>query len=66
MRYETEIRAYDIFDRVWISARVWETRPDAPGRSDCLLTVAVSAAGEGISEPGEWLRDALIALAETL
>lgn len=66
MRYETEIRAYDVLDQIWIACRVWETSPAAPGRSEVLLSVGISTAGEGISEPREWLRDTLIALIETL
>jgi len=66
MRYETEIRAYDVMDSVWISARVWETNPSGPGRSTVLLTVATRLTGEGEPNPATWLRDLLVGLAETL
>lgn len=66
MRYETEIRAYDVLDQIWIAARVWQMSDADPGRSEVLVSVGISTAGEGESDPRVWLRDTLVALVETL
>jgi hypothetical protein len=66
MRYEAEVRAYDVIDQVFVTARVWETSTAVPGRTSVRLTVATTVQGEGEADPGRWLREALVAMAELL
>lgn len=62
MRLEGNIRIYDMFDLVQISAAVWESPRPLEDRKEPLLRRAVMIAGRGEVEPSVWLRDALQAL----
>lgn len=66
MRYETRIAAYDVLDQVWVTARLWETDGVDPAVAVPVVERSVSFAGEGVSDPQVWLRDALVALLESL
>jgi len=63
--FTATIAAFDMLDRVHVSAHVLDT--DADGDSpDYQFHCAVTVPGSGESDNREWLRDALVALAETL
>lgn len=66
MRYEAEIRIYDVLDQIWIRARVWDTEGQDPPCATPIIELSDSIAGEGVDHPRPWLRDALIALLESL
>jgi hypothetical protein len=66
MRYEARVSAYDMFGQIQVSASLQRT-PQAPGDSYVtLVSKSVLVDGRGISDPEEWLRDALTAILETL
>lgn len=65
-RFEARVTAYDVFSTVHVSARVWDTNGNDPAFSEAQLEVSTSQQGEGIAEPREWLREALLALLEQL
>lgn len=63
MRYTASIYVNDVMDQVVISVKVigddgWGSRPESS------LEFVTQIRGEGITEPCEWLRDALIAAVE--
>ena len=62
MRYEGNIRVYDMFDLVQVSATVWQSPRPALDPSDPLLRRAVCIRGTGEEEPQDWLKKALTAL----
>lgn len=66
MRYEARITAYDMLDKVTVAATLWNTSSNDDRQLEPLLRTVVTVAGEGETDPGTWLRDALLALAETL
>lgn len=66
MRYYATMSAWDMLDKVHVSASVHDL-PRAPGEAAPLvLEVSTTVQGVGESDERVWLRDALIALAETL
>lgn len=66
MRYEAHVSAYDVMDQVTIGCIVRGQQSVAEGHPIVLLSIATEIAGEGISDPREWLRDALIGILEAL
>lgn len=66
MRYECHVSAYDMLDRVAVAATVWDTQRPGSGYSDPDMMVATVFVGEGVSDPREWLRDALCTLIERI
>lgn len=66
MRYEARITAYDMLDQVCVAAVLFQTSDDPLSRPEAVLRTAISVQGEGETEPRVWLRDSLLALAETL
>jgi hypothetical protein len=56
---------FDLLSDVACSARVFDLDAADDGER-LVLATAILARGEGISDPRAWLRDALVALAETL
>lgn len=59
------VTMYDMLDQVCISVQVWSD----PGTGEPLtevLRAALTTSGVGEEDPSRWLRDALVALAETL
>lgn len=66
MRYELQVRAYDVMDQVWISTRVLLS-PDEPGAQQRpVLASLVQVAGTGESDVLQWARDALVSALEAL
>lgn len=63
--YLGHIHAYDVMDVVTISAQVVDTDADRDS-ADYEFHCVTSVLGTGESDHREWLRDALVALAETL
>lgn len=66
MRFLATLHAYDVMSRVQISASVSEHLPGEERQIVEVLSCATAVDGVGEPDPGRWLRDALIALAETL
>lgn len=66
MRYEAEIRAFDVMDSVWVRARIFKTEDiDPDAATECWVS-SISVAGVGEPDHKEWLKDALVALIEHL
>lgn len=66
MRYEARIAAYDVMDQIHVGATVWVSEDLVSTSPTPILSVLSDQQGEGISDPTEWLRDALIGLLEAL
>jgi len=66
MRYEASIRAYDIMADVYICASLWESGALGAEGESAREHFATTVAGVGESRSREWLKDALVALLETL
>lgn len=66
MRYEAHISAYDVMDQVTIGCTLRCQQSVAEGDPMTVLAIGTDLRGEGISDPREWLRDALIGLLEVL
>ena len=65
MWISARVTMYDMLDQVCVSAQVWSDS----GTGDPLEEVARASLtfnGSGETDPATWLRDALVALAETL
>ena len=66
MWYSATINAFDVMGDVHVSAQV---RARGDSHEDPVLTVrgyTTTVPGSGETDPAVWLRDALLALAETL
>jgi len=59
MRYEARIQAYDSFEQVLISVRVWETKEPLQRRDEAYLSFTATTRGLGESDPTKWLRGVL-------
>lgn len=66
MWFTATINAYDALDTVVVCASVRKREDDAKGRRMTVYRYATTADGVGESEPERWLKDALVALLETL
>lgn len=60
------IAAYDCLEEVFVTAQVRTHDVYAEGSPTDYLTVSVQVKGTGEQSSARWLRDALVALAETL
>lgn len=60
------VHAYDAMDAVVVSAHVRESEGVPGEQLEPALTVSITVRGTGEPEVAVWLRDALVALAETL
>jgi hypothetical protein len=60
------IAAFDVMDEVHISAQVTLYDGYGKGEHEVEIRCATTVSGVGSSEGQIWLRDALVALAETL
>jgi len=58
--------AYDMLDHVFVTASVSRYEADGAGFERGTFTASVQVRGVGEDSDSRWLRDALIALAETL
>lgn len=66
MHRTASISAYDVLGDVWITATVTTRDGFSDAVSDHRLTVSVQVKSIGEGDTARWLRDALVALAETL
>lgn len=60
------IHAYDVMDTVHITATVMLYTGMGPGQHEVEIHCATTVQGVGSGDGAVWLRDALVALAETL
>lgn len=58
--------AYDVMDQVFVTAQVRTYEPDGASFTSREFHCATTVPSTGEEEDTDWLRDALIALAETL
>lgn len=63
--FVSTVRAYDVLGAVHISGHVIDADADRDG-PDHEFHTACTVSGTGESDHRKWLRDALVALAETL
>lgn len=62
---QAQITMYDLFDHVFVTARVWRDEDDYDaGEPAREFTCTFKGIGE--TDRARWLRDGLVALAETL
>jgi len=66
MRYEARVTAYDVMDQVAIALVVVGQESTGLHTSVPLLTRSTTVQGTGEPDVEEWVRDALVALLETL
>jgi hypothetical protein len=66
MRYSASIYAHDVMDQVWLTAHIMEHSQDGGSVAVEVAALATSFAGVGEPDPHERLRDALIAVLESL
>lgn len=66
MRYEARITAYDMLDQICVAAVLYRNDDYPTSLPEVVLRTAISVQGEGETDPTVWLRDSLLALAETL
>jgi len=66
MWYAATINAFDLIDRVHVSAIVRCHEVDGEGMTTVVWQGASTVAGVGEADPHLWLKDALVALLETL
>lgn len=66
MRYEAHVSAYDVMDQISVGCVVRDIYGATGERPEVVLAVGTILRGEGISDPREWLRDALVAILEVL
>lgn len=66
MKFIASIHAYDCLDRVEATCTVREYQDYEQGPLDPPFRFHVSLMSEGIDNPQEWLRDALVGLLEVL
>lgn len=65
MWYQLRVTAYDVMDLVHISVSV-SGREDGALEIAPVLSFSTDVRGEGIADPREWVRDALVAALEAL
>lgn len=66
MRYDAEIRVFDMLDLVHVSVRVWATDGLSHEPPQLVLEETHSLHGRGIDAPAAWLADPLCLVTETL
>jgi hypothetical protein len=66
MRYDAEIRIFDMLDQVMVQVRVFVTDGMSHTRPDLIVNQGVLVPGKGVDEVDEWLEDALTGLLETV
>lgn len=60
------VTAYDVIDQVWIAASVTTREANGSDFDSSTWLTSVQVRGTGETDTRAWLRDALVALAETL
>lgn len=66
MRYEARITAYDVMGQVHVGGVVHSQEEALAVTATPVLQFSTDVAGVGEPDPLEWLKDALIALLESL
>src|SRR4051812_5584586 len=66
MRYDAEIRVFDMLDLVHVSIRLWSTEGLSHEKPQLVLVQAFSVPGEGVDDPLEWMENALCSMTEYL
>lgn len=66
MMKNATITAFDTLDRVHVTANVYEHDGVNPGAAVNVYHTSTTVQGRGEDDHRRWLRDALVALAETL
>lgn len=66
MRYDAEIRVFDMLDLVHVSVRVFATDGLSQARPELVLEETRTLRGVGRSLPEDWLADALCPVVEEL
>lgn len=66
MWFSTTVHAYDVLEVVHVTASVRVRDDDGTGPAYSEFAYTTTFPGIGESDPTEWLKDALVALLETL
>lgn len=66
MWFMASVHAYDVMDRIQITASVAEAGTEEERAVCRVLTANTSIDGAGVSNPRDWLEDVLVALIEAL
>jgi hypothetical protein len=66
MRYDAEIRIFDMLDQVHVSCRVWATDGLSHEPPELVLGWTYSVQGKGTDQPLEWLAEVLCSMTEAL
>lgn len=66
MWFSASLTAYDAMGEVHVTVRVWGDGGMGEEQMTPQLSCATTVHGTGESDPQEWLKDALVAMLETL
>lgn len=66
MRYDAEIRVFDMLDQVHVSVRIFATDGLSHEPPQLVLNETHTLHGRGVDDPAEWLADPLCLVTETL
>jgi len=66
MYFTATVTAYDMLDRVGVTANVYAYDQMHQEHAENVLHTSTVVQGEGEGDPREWLKEALVALLETL
>ena len=66
MRYEAEIRVFDMLDCINVSTRIWATDGLSQAAPEVVFIEARLLRGKGVDDFRQWLADALCPLVEDL
>ena len=66
MWFSTTVHAYDVLEDVHVTASVRMRDDDGTGHAYSEFGCTTTFQGTGETDPKEWLKDALVALLETL
>lgn len=66
MWFMASVHAYDVMDRIQVTASVAEAGTEGERAIRPVLTANTSIDGAGVSNPRDWLEDVLVALIEAL
>ena len=65
-QYVLQVNAWDVMDRVFVTAFLREYGDISTDRADVVLDRTTTVEGTGESDPEQWVRDALVALLEAI
>lgn len=66
MRYEASLSAFDMLDQVHVFVTLRATPESVGAHQETVLVRSTTVPGTGEGDPVEWVRDALLAILETL